>query len=373
MLIHGIQSRLVGANKIVSGYIDDFELWYQIPRQYGSDKFADPFVAAALMVAMKSGETLQVEKSTPVSFKLLQGISQLLDLYSAWYPDLVRISIEAEIAPTGSQQEGYATFFSGGVDSLYTYFQKRELITHLIYIEGIDIQLDNQSLREEVLHSNTKFAEEQGVALIPVASNIRDFCHPRGLSWGSRYSGSGLGSVALLLGFPYTLVPASQSFVSLYPEGTSPLLDHLYSNEVTSIYYDGALPRPVKMRFLATIPGSIDRLRVCWQDNGYNCGKCEKCLRTMLILKMLDLQCPTLPELENLSRLKGWRIESDAQKRIVTSLIEEAERSNKWDIYNFLVRIWRREKMKRWLTEFDRKYCAGVLKSISNKLTGRPE
>src|SRR5262249_59102310 len=43
-------------------------------------------------------------------------------------------------------------------------------------------------------------------------------------------------------------------------------------------------------------PGS---LRVCWEnpDGAYNCGRCEKCLRTMinlLIAGALD-RCPTFP------------------------------------------------------------------------------
>ena len=41
--------------------------------------------------------------------------------------------------------------------------------------------------------------------------------------------------------------------------------------------------RPEKIGVLARSPVALRGLRVCWmQRNAYNCGKCEKCVRTML-------------------------------------------------------------------------------------------
>jgi hypothetical protein len=42
----------------------------------------------------------------------------------------------------------------------------------------------------------------------------------------------------------------------------------------------------------------LARLRVCWENLGnYNCGLCEKCIRTMLGLRAIGVdRCPTFPD-----------------------------------------------------------------------------
>lgn len=366
MKIHKIRTIINGNEKTVSGLIDDFELWYRLPVSFGSDDFADPFLAAALPVAMIKGENIVMEDERPVSYKLLQGICRLQDIYSAWYSFLNKVEIKANVVSHHEKvsQPGLASFFSGGVDSLYTFYSRQNDITHLIFLGGIDMQLSNQALYSEVLQRNTEFSQRHNKKLVPLVTNLRQFCHPNSLSWGSHYSGAGLSSIALLLGFPYTLIPSSQAYTSLYPEGTSPVLDHLYSNEATTIYYDGGLTRPEKIAYLGQYPESLEIMRVCWQDNGYNCGRCEKCLRTMLILKILDLRASTLPQMSDITMMKNWRIESDAQKMIFVNLVRAAKKSNHQDIYRYLLKIQRRESLKRWLATKDRELFSGAMKNL---------
>ena len=40
MRIHNIQSKTTDNEKVISGFLDDFELWYRIPASYGSDASA---------------------------------------------------------------------------------------------------------------------------------------------------------------------------------------------------------------------------------------------------------------------------------------------------------------------------------------------
>jgi len=53
-----------------------------------------------------------------------------------------------------------------------------------------------------------------------------------------------------------------------------------------------------KLRVLARYPESLARLRVCWENpSAYNCGHCEKCVRTMLGLRALGVEhCVAFPD-----------------------------------------------------------------------------
>jgi hypothetical protein len=55
------------------------------------------------------------------------------------------------------------------------------------------------------------------------------------------------------------------------------------------------VPRTEKIRLISADPVVMEVLRVCWQDAGYNCGRCGKCLRTRLALHLLGVASPTFP------------------------------------------------------------------------------
>ena len=60
--------------------------------------------------------------------------------------------------------------------------------------------------------------------------------------------------------------------------------------------------RQQKVRRLSQSPEWLPHLRVCWDmpEDRLNCGKCEKCLRTMIGLSIegASALCPVLPELK---------------------------------------------------------------------------
>jgi hypothetical protein len=102
--------------------------------------------------------------------------------------------------------------------------------------------------------------------------------------------GSALASVAHLLSdqFDRICIPATHTYGDVIPWGSHPLLDPLWSSDQLDILYDGAeANRFQKCEVIAQYPKALDTLRVCWKNPGgdYNCGHCEKCTRTMLMLK----------------------------------------------------------------------------------------
>jgi hypothetical protein len=106
--------------------------------------------------------------------------------------------------------------------------------------------------------------------------------------------GAVLASVALLLAskFSRVYIPSSLSYDSMFPYGSHPDLDYRWSTELVEVIHDGyELNRFEKTEFVARSSLALRNLRVCnnVNDSHYNCGYCEKCLRTMVALEILGV------------------------------------------------------------------------------------
>ena len=101
----------------------------------------------------------------------------------------------------------------------------------------------------------------------------------------------------MLLGLDKVIVPASFSYNQLFSWGSHPVLDPLLSSANTEIIHDGAVSRIAKTRFLIEKCIDLSNLRVCNVASDYNCGKCEKCLRTMVAIELLGGHVASLPKL----------------------------------------------------------------------------
>jgi hypothetical protein len=114
------------------------------------------------------------------------------------------------------------------------------------------------------------------------------------------YHGAALAAIALALAPNHGLVyiASTYSYADLHPWGSHPLLDPLWSTEAVQIVHDGGETRVDKLRLLVQYPDVLARVRVCWENLGnYNCGLCEKCVRTMLGLRALGVDhCAAFPD-----------------------------------------------------------------------------
>jgi hypothetical protein len=89
---------------------------------------------------------------------------------------------------------------------------------------------------------------------------------------------------ALAGGLASALVPSTDSYATIEPAGTSPLLDPLFSTERVRVDHDALThSRTQKLAWLARErPDLVEHLRVCYPENeAGNCGRCGKCLLTM--------------------------------------------------------------------------------------------
>src|SRR5262249_41756622 len=149
---------------------------------------------------------------------------------------------------------------------------------------------DDDALGAMVLDGVRHAAAELGLPLVEVRTDVRAFSD-RFSRW-DHYHGAALATVAHLLApyFSRVFVPATQTYAFLAPLGSHPLLDPLWSSEDVELVHDGLeAPRLDKLAVVASEPAARHWLRVCWENrNGaYNCGRCEKCLRTMVALDAL--------------------------------------------------------------------------------------
>jgi hypothetical protein len=258
----------------------------------------EPFVAATVPIAMRRAESLTVDGA--ISPRLCESLPTIQQILSEWNEGwrFIDLAVKSGEPPVPASPGRTAAFFSAGVDSFYTVLRQREEVDALIWVHGFDVPLDDQAKREIVYAGVARAAEGLGLPLIEVRTNLRSASRGNCL-WGM-YHGAALASVAHLLGsrFNRVLIPATNAFKDLYPWGSHPVLDPLWSTEAVEVVHDGVLRRPEKFAELVASEVAMDTLRVCFQKSAdYNCGRCEKCLRTMATLRLLGAldRCRTFP------------------------------------------------------------------------------
>jgi hypothetical protein len=174
------------------------------------------------------------------------------------------------------------------------------------------MRLENTSLRTRVSKELRQVAEELGKVLVEVETNLVRFSNQY-TNFPDHYAGSALASIGLILSpqFRKIYIPATYSYEHLFPESTHPLLDPLWSTESLIFEHDGCEANRVeKIARIAQSDIALRSLRVCFDDS-YNCGRCEKCLYTMVSLQAVGAleRCSSFNQkldIEAVSRMEIW-------------------------------------------------------------------
>ncbi|MDQ7841257.1 MAG: hypothetical protein RDU83_09555 [bacterium] len=326
-----------------------FLLWYRFPaalKPFLDPENGDPFLAALLAPAMRAGEPLTIHAA--VSPRLLRAAREIQTIYHFWDGRLSPVPVEAplrtELTPPRAGPPRAGLFFTLGVDSWYTLLKHEDegartgpAVNDLIIVRGFDIPLrgPKAELIGEVFPRTAATARAFRKRLVPVATNIRDLSDGR-LAWGRIYHGAAMASIGLALEglLDPIYFAGDQTYARIYPWGSHALLDPLWSTERLRFRHDGAeATRIEKLRLIGRWPAALDQLRVCWEnpDGAYNCGQCEKCVRTLICLQAAGLlgRCPTLPASLDLSLLRRLRLETH---RVQTRYIEIVNRLGNSDL-----------------------------------------
>jgi hypothetical protein len=371
------------------------DLSFAVPAKFADFVFPDasPFAAALLLPAMKLGEDLVIRGS--VSASLHAGLTEIIRIVSGWNIGLKPIEVTVdELVPDPVTSAPVGSFFTGGVDSFYTYLQHKhdqDPITYLMLAKGYDIDRHNDQLWDAITRRFAQIAKEEQATLIEIESNVRSLTDPI-LSWTYCHGGC-LAAAALCLrkGISRMYIASSADAEHQALRGSHLTIDHLWSTEALSFVHDGwEASRMDKIDWqIAHSPLALKHLRVCY-NNGkkstYNCGNCEKCLRTMVSLYaagVLD-RAETFPShidpdrlaavtiegyddavfhWENLAALRARGLAPDLQRALETALARAANRAAS-------PRTVAR-RIKGNIDYLDHSYARGTLRGIKTRVTGR--
>jgi hypothetical protein len=369
---------------------DTIEIWFEYPSFCSPAVLgeADAFLPILLVASMEYGERLVVTHE--VSRAIVENLDDIQDIFALWYPDeMKRIDVEIPNTVERSRLESGASaaFFSGGVDSFYTLLKSRQRaadfaspLTHLLYMKGVETFLaESQGLdhTEEVARN---VADDVGKKAIVGITNLRDHFP---FDWGRILCGAGLASIALSLAgtFDRILIPSSGSYLyeDLYPWSTHPLLDRLWSTERTRIVHDGAeIQRVGKVALVGRNPLALRCLRVCMTNAGgeWNCGKCPKCVRTMIALKALGMlaQAQTFPHELPETLLDLINLRDEVERAFMRENLIMAQREGKApDLVQAIQRRLRRVEVKTALEMiFGVKVVERILRLLKGIRSGKP-
>lgn len=311
---------------------ESFNFYFSSPE--GVSDAPDPLLPVGLLLAMTAGEPLDLPDG--VSPRLLTATRQIQDILHVWDPAFARADVVTKPRPPGEARgERVGCFFSGGVDSFYTAVKNHDEITDLIFCIGMDLLVTGDpELLRKALSGAERSASALGKRLVVVHTNIRA-CSDRYLS-GYFFYGALLASVGLLFQdrFRKLLVPSTHTYAELFPCGSHPLLDPLWATEETEFVHDGAeATRPEKVQLISSNEVAMDNLRVCFENRAseVNCGRCEKCIRTMIALRTAGTleRCRTFPseiDLKIVARLDMRRPNENVRSFAVEN-VEALERS----------------------------------------------
>ena len=277
-------------------------LWFKVPRRFEAmlSRDVDAFVVALSSLASSLDRPIEVE--APVCERLCVGLEEYWAIVSGWAP---RRYHPIRLASRGTTSGGIpagaaAAAFSGGVDSFFTLHRglrsqaqrpPTHRIRHALLIHGFDIPLAERRTYDTAAAAYEEELAKLGVELVRVETNVREFVPSANWEMGH---GSALCGTALTIanGARRFFVPSSKSYSTLEPWGSDPLIDGLLSTDRFQIIHDGA--RYTRFQKLAAMRDweCIRRLlRTCYEhrDGLRNCGRCQNCRRTMMVLAALGI------------------------------------------------------------------------------------
>lgn len=284
-------------------------LWIEMPRLpvMPEEDDTEPFLLMAFLPAMVEGRDIQVDGA--VSREMLFSLAEFRDLWSCWdAQQFKRIDFSSDRlldAKQSAPNRQAVSAFSGGLDSSFTAWRHKTgtdpLVMDLRYcmiVHGFDIPLKKEAMFQRVFETGKAALQTLNLELIPVRTNCRTIFSLNWLIWHGPAVAAclnlfkGVCGAGLLGG---TFGCRDQ----IFPYGSNPISDPLLSSAGFKVIHDGiAYSRLNKFKALVDWPAGYDTLRICFAgidknliEEG-NCGKCSKCVRSLLRINFRGLPIP---------------------------------------------------------------------------------
>jgi len=160
-------------------------------------------------------------------------------------------------------------------------------LTELVHCDRLEPK-HSEAVRVEEIRLAGEAARELRLPLVVIETNMRELTDPIVADWADMVGGGlALLAHAMAGGFGHVVIPSSAAPTTVIPTGSSPMLDGMFSTDELEVYHDAPATRPAKVAWLARErPELLPYLKVCFhEDRSDNCGRCPKCLATMLSLE----------------------------------------------------------------------------------------
>lgn len=280
-------------NKIIYLYRDwsgrKKQLWFLVNLKKDQINLsANSFILGLLLIAMKRQVDIDCGKFL-VTKGLSNNLDSIQDKFIHLFPELklqkIKIISNVAVKPY-LKSEDVAAFFTLGVDSFYTLTNTKD-VNYLIYVLGFDVKTNDDSLKSQILPKLVEITSHNNLNLSIVSTNLREITELE-FNWGYMF-GLALGCISnLFINFKKIYISSSLDAKNQVADGSYLGLDNLYSSEIVKIENFGDdKNRMEKMEFIFSKNKDAKKyLRVCWKNvnNTYNCGICEKCVRTKMEL-----------------------------------------------------------------------------------------
>jgi hypothetical protein len=288
----------------------DSTIWIDVPEALAADAPSrlDAWLLWLLPHAFETQQELILRGA--VDPELLQNVCKLMEIWSRWRPNRKPIRVWAEpsdgpASPVLLSEQPVRTglFFTAGIDSFFTLFHHDETIREhhnpfqrpiddLINVWGFDIPLGEVNALRAKQASLATIANRTGKVLVTLVTNLRETAVKQ--PWGAVMHGPALGGVGILLGRRWrkTLLSSWYTRGDIDQWGSTAITDPLLSTSTTRTEpYGAGHDRFEKLAYIARHPIVLKTLHVCWEDRSEkNCGRCEKCYRTLLALDVLGIR-----------------------------------------------------------------------------------
>jgi hypothetical protein len=390
---------------------EDYEVYFETDEKFAEDFDSNPHAAlsAYLIPALRHGEDrIYIDAEICPEFK--DGVNTAMSWISHWYYGDKRkpLRIEAKTRskiPTPHTRSRAGLLFSGGVDSMASLRNNRlnfplehpGSIKDGIFAYGFDVRFEQTF--DEMFDSLSDIVEETGITLLSFSTNL--FSHYLSLDldslvnkapgvWAYQYQGGALAGAAHLFTKRLDVVNIACTYdiANLKPFGSHPLIEPNFSSHDMQIRHDGiALSRLDKVKLIADWDVGLQSIRVCNQIGTWdvrsqsyrdcnplepgklNCGKCWKCVVTMLDLLVAGAlhKATTFPNNDVSEDLIGSSFNPHEQNVCeFVDLIAPLTEIGRGDLARAIEQkmatyLDREPGLKGWVKRFDRKYLHGNL------------
>lgn len=299
----------------------------------------DGHVLLVLLHAMVQKKTLRVHG--PLSRTMVRNLEELQLIWQRWRPDRYHhIDILPDsIIDCARGPERALAAFSGGVDGTFTALRHaRELpeqfrypLTDVLLVHGFDVSIDHPEYFEALKKRVTPMISDLGLNLRLMRTNSKAL---RLQDWEDSFSFQLAACFYMFSSeFGYGLIGSGEPYDALViPWGSSPITAPLMGGDSFNIFHEGAAySRTEKIAFIARHPLVGKMLKVCWQgeNQGENCGVCEKCVRTMLNFAASGYGVPPCFSRDlSLDAVAGIRISNEVQLTELKTIVAYAEKHN---------------------------------------------